>query len=136
VGHSLGGGVALRFALDIPARLERLVLIAPAALGRGGSPVLRLMSLPGVGELLSRPSRAGTERFFKPGYAVNLVQSWIPALEGVEAKLRRGARVADVGCGLGASTILLAQAYPKSQFFGFDYHAPSVTAARSRAIAA
>lgn len=65
LGHSLGGGTALRFALDFPTRLERLVLIAPAALGRGGSPVLRLMSLPGVGELLSRPSRAGTERFLK-----------------------------------------------------------------------
>lgn len=65
VGHSLGGGVALRFALDFPARLERLVLAAPAALGRGGSPVLRLMSLPGVGEFLGRPSREGTARLFK-----------------------------------------------------------------------
>lgn len=65
VGHSLGGGLALRFALNFPARLERLMLIAPAALGRGGSPVLKLMSLPGVGELLSRPSRSGTERFLK-----------------------------------------------------------------------
>ncbi|MFY9315002.1 MAG: alpha/beta fold hydrolase [Burkholderiales bacterium] len=65
VGNSLGGGVALRFALDFPARLERLGLVAPAALGRGGSPLLRLMSLPGVGELLSRPSRAGTARLFR-----------------------------------------------------------------------
>ncbi|TBR17672.1 class I SAM-dependent methyltransferase [bacterium] len=78
----------------------------------------------------------GTERFFKPGYSANLVQSWIPALDGVEEKLRRGARVADVGCGLGASTILLAQAFPKSKFFGYDYHEPSITAARKRAIAA
>src|SRR5215470_17852681 len=58
----------------------------------------------------------GTERFFRPGYAANLVNSWIPALDGVEEKLKRGARVADVGCGHGASTILMAQAYPNSTF--------------------
>jgi SAM-dependent methyltransferase len=75
----------------------------------------------------------GTERFFRPGYAANLVSGWIPALDGVEAKLRRGATVADVGCGYGASTILMAQAYPESRFYGFDYHAPSIEAARRRA---
>lgn len=68
----------------------------------------------------------GTERFFRPNYAANLVSSWIPALDGVEAKLKSGAKVADVGCGHGASTVLMAQAYPKSQFVGFDYHAPSI----------
>jgi len=78
----------------------------------------------------------GTEKFFRPGYAANLVTSWIPALEGVEAKLKKGARVADVGCGHGASTILMAQAYPRSQFVGFDYHAPSVDWARKAAQAA
>lgn len=75
----------------------------------------------------------GTERFFRSSYAGNLVPSWIPALEGVEAKLRRGAKVADIGCGHGASTILMAQAYPKSEFTGFDYHGPSVDAARKAA---
>jgi SAM-dependent methyltransferase len=68
----------------------------------------------------------GTERFFRPNYAANLVTSWIPALEGVEAKLKSGAKVADVGCGHGASTVLMAKAYPKSRFVGFDYHAPSI----------
>ena len=68
----------------------------------------------------------GTERFFRPNYAANLVDSWIPALDGVEAKLKSGAKVADVGCGHGASTVLMAKAYPKSQFVGFDYHAPSI----------
>ena len=68
----------------------------------------------------------GTERFFRPSYAANLVSSWIPALDGVAAKLQAGAKVADVGCGHGASTVLMAQAYPKSQFVGFDYHAPSI----------
>jgi SAM-dependent methyltransferase len=72
----------------------------------------------------------GTERFFRPGYIANLVSSWIPALEGVEARLQAGARVADVGCGHGASTILMAQAYPASRFVGFDYHAPSIAWAR------
>src|SRR5689334_16406280 len=75
----------------------------------------------------------GTERFFRPGYNANLIGSWIPALDGVEAKLKEGAVVADVGCGHGASTILMAQAYPNSQFFGFDYHAPSIAAAKEAA---
>ncbi len=75
----------------------------------------------------------GTERFFRPGYAANLVSQWIPALEGVGARLARGARVADVGCGHGASTILMAQAYPKSRFTGFDYHQPSIEHARDAA---
>ncbi len=68
----------------------------------------------------------GTERFFRPGYAANLVGSWLPALEGVVEKLTRGGRVADVGCGHGSSTIIMAQAFPKSQFIGFDYHGPSI----------
>jgi len=72
----------------------------------------------------------GVERFFRPGYAANLVSSWIPALDGVQAKLEAGAIVADVGCGHGSSTILLAQAYPNSTIIGFDNHAPSIDAAR------
>jgi 2-polyprenyl-3-methyl-5-hydroxy-6-metoxy-1,4-benzoquinol methylase len=75
----------------------------------------------------------GTERFFRPGYAANLITSWIPALEGVQRKLEQGATVADVGCGLGASTILMAQSYPKSRFFGFDYHEKSIETAKQRA---
>src|SRR5262249_21166791 len=79
---------------------------------------------------------SGVERFFRSGYAAHLVPSWIPALEGVEARLQAGASVADVGCGHGASTILLAQAYPRSTFVGYDYHSPSVQTARARAAAA
>ena len=75
----------------------------------------------------------GTERFFRPGYAANLVSQWIPTLEGVDARLKAGATVADVGCGHGASTIIMAQAYPASTFFGFDYHAPSIEHARAAA---
>ncbi len=78
----------------------------------------------------------GTERFFRPGYAAHLVTEWIPALDGVAEKLARGAAVADVGCGHGASVILMAQAFPKSQFTGFDYHEPSILAGRERASAA
>jgi SAM-dependent methyltransferase len=76
---------------------------------------------------------SGTERLFKPGYIANLVASWIPALDGVEAKLTAGASVADIGCGYGASTIVMAQAYPRSSFVGFDYHAESIEVARRRA---
>ena len=76
---------------------------------------------------------AGTERFFRPGYSANLVSSWIPALDGVEARLRSGALVADVGCGYGASTILMAEAFPLSEFVGFDYHAASIEHARKAA---
>jgi 2-polyprenyl-3-methyl-5-hydroxy-6-metoxy-1,4-benzoquinol methylase len=75
----------------------------------------------------------GTERFFRPGYAANLISSWIPALEGVDQKLKKGARVADVGCGLGASTILMAKSYPNSEFVGFDYHDKSIQTAKKRA---
>lgn len=75
----------------------------------------------------------GCERFFRPGYLANLTQTWIPALEDVEAKLRAGAHVADVGCGHAASTLLLAEAYPESTVIGFDAHQGSVEAARKRA---
>jgi SAM-dependent methyltransferase len=75
----------------------------------------------------------GCEKFFRPGYAANLVSTWIPSLRDVKEKLEAGARVADVGCGKGASTLLLAKAFPKSQFFGFDYHDKSIEAARESA---
>ena len=75
----------------------------------------------------------GCERFFRPGYAAHLVSAWIPALDGVEARLHAGGTVADVGCGLGASTILMAQAYPNSTFVGFDYHDESIERARLKA---
>jgi SAM-dependent methyltransferase len=75
----------------------------------------------------------GTERFFRPNYAGNLVASWIPSLDGVEQKLNAGALVADVGCGLGASTILMAQAFPNSRFWGFDFHKDSIDLAKQRA---
>jgi SAM-dependent methyltransferase len=75
----------------------------------------------------------GCEKFFRPGYAANLVTTWIPALDGVQAKLESGGRVADVGCGTGSSTLLMAKAFPKSEFFGFDYHDKSVEAAREKA---
>jgi ubiquinone/menaquinone biosynthesis C-methylase UbiE len=75
----------------------------------------------------------GCEQFFRPGYIANLIPSWIPALDGVEDKLRAGATVADIGCGLGASTILLAQEYPNSRFTGSDYHDESIEMARKHA---
>jgi len=75
----------------------------------------------------------GTERFFRPGYMRHLMTEWIPALDGVKAKLEAGATAADVGCGHGASTILMAQAFPKSHFYGYDYHGPSIEYARKAA---
>jgi SAM-dependent methyltransferase len=78
----------------------------------------------------------GTDRFFRPGYAANLVEGWLPALDDVTQKLERGARVADVGCGHGSSTVLMAQAWPQSTFHGYDFHAPSVETAREKAAAA
>ena len=75
----------------------------------------------------------GCEKFFRPGYAANLAGSWIPALNDVQEKLEAGARVAEVGCGKGASTLLMAEAFPNSRFFGFDYHDKSIEAARESA---
>jgi SAM-dependent methyltransferase len=75
----------------------------------------------------------GCEKFFRPGYAANLVTTWIPALQGVKEKLESGARAADVGCGKGASTLLMAKAFPKTRFFGFDYHDKSIEGARETA---
>ena len=74
-----------------------------------------------------------TGAFFRPGYVNNIVQAWIPALDGVEAKLRAGAKVADVGCGVGFSTLLMAEAYPDSSFVGYDFHEPSIDEARRHA---
>ncbi|MCY1203143.1 Trans-aconitate 2-methyltransferase [compost metagenome] len=76
---------------------------------------------------------SGTERFFRPGYRAHLVSEWLPALDGVVDKLKAGAKVADVGCGHGASTVILAQAFPASSFIGFDYHGPSIETANKRA---
>lgn len=78
----------------------------------------------------------GTERFFRAGYNANLITSWLPALNGVVEKLKRGAKVADVGCGHGASTILMAKTYPNSKFVGYDYHGESIRVAREKAAAA
>ncbi len=75
-----------------------------------------------------------TGQFFRPGYVNNIVQHWLPALNGVEEKLRKGARVADIGCGVGFSTILMAEAYPNSHFVGFDFHEPSIAEARRHAL--
>jgi len=75
----------------------------------------------------------GTERFFRPGYAAHLIASWIPSLTGTEEKLKAGGKVADIGCGHGSSTVIMAQAYPKSRFWGFDNHGKSIETARQRA---
>ena len=75
-----------------------------------------------------------TGAFFRPGYVNNIVQNWLPALDGVAAKLKLGAKVADVGCGVGFSTLLMAQAFPKSHFVGYDFHAPSIEEANRHAV--
>ena len=76
---------------------------------------------------------SGTEWFFRTGYRASLASEWIPALDGVDDKLRKGAKVADVGCGHGASVVVMAEAYPKSKFWGFDFHAPSIETSKARA---
>lgn len=76
----------------------------------------------------------GTARFFKPGYLTNLVQSWIPSMEGLADKLMKGAKVADIGCGYGISTTILAKSFPNSQFYGYDNHTPSIEAAQENAL--
>jgi SAM-dependent methyltransferase len=75
----------------------------------------------------------GTNKFFRPNYVGNLISAWLPSLEGMTARLEKGARVADVGCGFGSSTLLMGAAYPRSEFFGYDYHKGSIDAARSQA---
>ena len=119
---------------DNPAYLPGAFILATSALRSVPDMIDRFRSGKGFGwhehhEDLFR----GTELFFRPGYIANLVTSWIPALEGVKEKLEAGVKVADVGCGLGASTILMAQAFPRSEFVGFDYHEKSIEAARKKA---
>ncbi len=104
-----------------------------------GSPAVTAAARTGAGvgwHEQSADVHEGCERFFRPGYNANLVAAWLPALDGVVAKLERGARVADIGCGHGASTILMAQAFPRSTFIDSDYHEGSIRTARERAAAA
>jgi 2-polyprenyl-3-methyl-5-hydroxy-6-metoxy-1,4-benzoquinol methylase len=117
-----------------PAFLPGMFQVALAAVKAEGQISERFKTGDGMGWHEHDPGLfVGTERFFRPGYAANLISSWIPALQGVEEKLAQGATVADVGCGLGASTILMANSYPKSKFFGFDYHDKSIETAEKRA---
>src|SRR6478735_9636433 len=94
------------------------------------SPTLFALALQWAGIPIIRGSFTGTDAFFGPGYAANLVPAWLPALDGVVAKLQAGGRVADVGCGLGASSVLIAQAYPKTTINGSDSHGESIQQAR------
>ncbi len=122
---------------DNPAYLPGAFILATSALKAVPKMIDRFKTGDGLGWHEHDPDLfCGTELFFRPGYIANLVGSWIPALDGVEEKLKAGAKVADVGCGLGASTILMAQAFPKSDFVGFDYHDKSIESARAKAEAA
>lgn len=119
---------------DSPAYLPGAFQVALAAIQAQPRILEAFRTGGGVGWHEHHPDLfTGTERFFRPGYAAHLVGSWIPSLDGIESRLKTGALVADVGCGHGASTILMAQAYPHSKFVGFDYHAASVDRARQRA---
>lgn len=122
---------------DNPAYLPGAFILATSALRAVPKMIDRFKSGEGFGWHEHDPDLfRGTELFFRPGYIANLVSAWLPSLEGVEAKLKVGAKVADVGCGLGASTILMAKAFPDSEFVGFDYHDGSIEKARERAKAA
>lgn len=116
------------------AYLPGAFILATSALRAVPKMIERFKSGEGLGWHEHDPDLfCGTELFFRPGYIANLVSSWIPALDGVETKLNSGAKVADVGCGLGASTIIMAQAYPNSEFVGFDYHDKSIEQANKKA---
>ncbi|MDX3660188.1 class I SAM-dependent methyltransferase [Streptomyces sp. ID05-26A] len=122
---------------DSPAFLPGMFQIALGTVNDAGRVLDAARSGSGVGwHEHSSDVHIGCERFFRPSYAANLIEGWLPALDGVTAKLRAGARVADVGCGHGASTILMAQAFPNSAFTGSDYHPESIQIARERAEAA
>ena len=117
-----------------PAYLPGAFLLAVSSLHAVPKLIERFRTGEGLGWHEHDPGLfRGTEMFFRPGYAANLVGAWIPALDGVDEKLKAGGRVADIGCGLGASTVLMAQAYPNSTFVGFDYHDKSIEMARQRA---
>ncbi len=119
---------------DNPAYLPGAFILATSALKAVPKMIERFKTGDGLGWHEHDPDLfCGTELFFRPGYIANLVSSWIPALDGVEEKLKSGAKVADIGCGHGASTILMAKAYPKSEFVGFDYHDKSIEAASKKA---
>jgi SAM-dependent methyltransferase len=132
---SLGEEQALALAVEgSPAFIPGAFQVATAMFAAVPKLVEAFKTGAGVGWHEHHPALfAGTERFFKPGYIANLVANWIPALEGMQAKLEAGAKVADVGCGHGASTIIMAQHYPNSSFVGFDYHEPSIRYARDAA---
>jgi SAM-dependent methyltransferase len=95
----------------------------------------RVLGLGGayLGEGITNCLFCGTERFFRPGYQANISENWIPALDGLQQKLGTGIRVADIGCGHGISTLIMAKAFPKSQFYGFDLHPASIEAANRHA---
>jgi len=122
---------------DNPAYLPGAFVLAAAALKAVPTMTDRFRSGEGFGwHEHDADLFCGTELFFRPGYNANLLENWIPSLDGVREKLEAGARVADVGCGLGASTIIMAKAFPNSEFVGFDYHDASIKTAREKAAAA